>query len=132
MLTFSEFLLAAAGSDSVPLFIFKAAVDFCCIYFIFYLFFVEIKDSKSIRVTAGFALLALFYIFARIFDLTGITWFLGNFFFYAPVSSVFPFSFCLQSFPSSGSFQMSQPFASRGQSIGVSASTSVLLMNIQD
>ena len=85
MLTFSEFLLAAAGSDSVPLFIFKAAVDFCCIYFIFYLFFVEIKDSKSIRVTAGFALMALFYIFARIFDLTGITWFLGNFFSYAPV-----------------------------------------------
>lgn len=85
MLTFSEFLLAVAGSDSVPLFIFKSAVDFCCIYFIFYLFFVEIKDSKSIRVTAGFALLALFYIFARIFDLTGITWFLGNFFFYAPV-----------------------------------------------
>jgi diadenylate cyclase len=85
MLTFSEFLLAVAGSDSLLLFIFKSAVDFCCIYFIFYLFFVEIKDSKSIRVTAGFALLAIFYIFARIFDLTGITWFLGNFFFYAPV-----------------------------------------------
>ena len=46
--------------------------------------------------------------------------------------SVFPFSFCLQSFPSSGSFQMNQPFASRGQRIGVSASTSVLSMNIQD
>ena len=47
-------------------------------------------------------------------------------------SSVVPFSYCLQSFPASGSFQMSQLFASGGQSIGVSASTSVLPMNIQD
>ena len=47
-------------------------------------------------------------------------------------SSVIPFSSCLQSFPASGSFQMSQLFASGGQSIGVSASTSVLPMNIQD
>ena len=46
-------------------------------------------------------------------------------------SSVVPFS-CLQSFPSSQSFQMIQFFASGGQSIGVSASTSVLPMNIQD
>ena len=46
-------------------------------------------------------------------------------------ASVVPFS-CLQSFPTSGSFQMSQFFASGGQSIGVSASTSVLPMNIQD
>ena len=46
-------------------------------------------------------------------------------------SSVIPFS-CLQSFPASGSFQMSQFFTSGGQSIGVSASTSVLPMNIQD
>ena len=46
-------------------------------------------------------------------------------------SSVVPFSSHLQSFPASGSFQMSQ-FASGGQSIGVSASESVLLMNIQD
>ena len=47
-------------------------------------------------------------------------------------SSVIPFS-CLQSFPASGSFQMSQFFASGGQSIiGVSASTSVLPMNTQD
>ena len=38
-------------------------------------------------------------------------------------SSVIPFSFLLQSFPESGSFQMSQLFASGGQSIGVSAST---------
>ena len=38
----------------------------------------------------------------------------------------------LQSFPASGSFQMSQFFTSGGQSIGVSASTSVLPMNIQD
>ena len=47
-------------------------------------------------------------------------------------SSVIPFSSCLQSFPPSGSFQMSQLFASGGQSIGVSASTSVLPMNTQD
>ena len=46
-------------------------------------------------------------------------------------SSVIPFS-CLQSFPALGSFQMSQLFASGGQSIGVSASTSVPLMNIKD
>ena len=46
-------------------------------------------------------------------------------------SSVIPFSH-LQSFPASGSFQMSQFFASGGQSIGVSASPSVLPMNIQD
>ena len=47
-------------------------------------------------------------------------------------SSVIPFSSCLQSFPTSGSFQMSQLFASGGQNIGVSASTSVLPMNTQD
>ena len=47
-------------------------------------------------------------------------------------SSVIPFSSCLQSFPASGSFPMSQLFASGGQSIGVSASTSVLQMNIQE
>ena len=47
-------------------------------------------------------------------------------------SSVVPFSSHLQSFPASGSFQMSQFFASGGQSIGVSASTSGLPMNIQD
>ena len=47
-------------------------------------------------------------------------------------SSVVPFSSLLQSFPASGSFQMSQLFASGGQSIGVSVSTSVLPMNIQD
>ena len=60
-------------------------------------------------------------------------------------SSIVPFSscpqsfyffyfyfFCPQSFPASGSFQMSQFFASGGQSIGVSASTSVLPMNTQD
>ena len=45
-------------------------------------------------------------------------------------SCVIPFSSCLQSSPASGSFQMSQFFASGGQSIGVSASTSVLPMNI--
>ena len=47
-------------------------------------------------------------------------------------SSVIPFSSCPQSFPASGSFQMSQLFASVGQCIGVSASTSVLPMNTQD
>ena len=47
------------------------------------------------------------------------------------LSSVVPFSH-LQSFPASGSFQMSQLFTSGGQSIGVSASTSVLPMNTQD
>ena len=47
-------------------------------------------------------------------------------------SSVIPFSSHLQSFPALGSFPMSQFFASGGQSVGVSASTSVLPMNIQD
>ena len=47
-------------------------------------------------------------------------------------SSVVPFSSCLQSFPTSGSFQMSQFFASGGQTIGISDSASVLPMNIQD
>ena len=46
-------------------------------------------------------------------------------------SSVIPFSSCLQSFPASGSFPMCQFFESGGQSIEVSASTSVLPMNIQ-
>ena len=45
-------------------------------------------------------------------------------------SSVIPFSSCHQSFPESGSFQRSQFFTSGGQSIGVSASASVLPMNI--
>ena len=47
-------------------------------------------------------------------------------------SSVVPFSSCLQSFPASGSFQMSQLFASGGWNIGVSTSTSILPMNTQD
>ena len=47
-------------------------------------------------------------------------------------SSVTPFSSHLQSFPASGSFQMSQFFISSSQSIGASASTSVLPMNTQD
>ena len=47
-------------------------------------------------------------------------------------SSVVTFSPCLRSFPASGSFQMSQLFASGGQSTGVSASASVFPMNIQD
>ena len=48
------------------------------------------------------------------------------------LSSGIPFSSCLQSFPASGPFPMSQFFASGGQSIGVSASESVFPMNIQD
>ena len=47
-------------------------------------------------------------------------------------SSIVAFSSCLQSFPASGSFQMSQLFPSDDQSIGTSPSTSVLPMNIQD
>ena len=47
-------------------------------------------------------------------------------------SSLVPFSSCPQSFPASGSFPMSQLFASGVLSIGVSASTSVLTMNTQD
>ena len=47
-------------------------------------------------------------------------------------SSVVPFSSCPQSFPASGSFPVSQLLASGGQSIGVSASTSVIPMIIQD
>ena len=47
-------------------------------------------------------------------------------------SSVVPFSSCPQSFPASGSFPMSQLFASGGHSIGASVSASVLPMNIQD
>ena len=50
----------------------------------------------------------------------------------AILSSVIPFSSCPQSLPVSGSFPMSQIFAWGGQSIGVSASTSVLPMNTQD
>ena len=48
------------------------------------------------------------------------------------LSSVVPFSSCHLSFPTSGYFQMSQLFTSGGQSIGISASASVLPMNIQD
>ena len=47
-------------------------------------------------------------------------------------SSVVPFSSCLQSFPASRSFPMSQFFTSGGRSIGASASAAVLPMNIQD
>ena len=49
-----------------------------------------------------------------------------------PSHPLVPFSSCLQSYSASWSFQMSQLFASGGQRIGVSASTSVLPMNIQD
>ena len=47
-------------------------------------------------------------------------------------SSVIPFSSCLQSFPASGSFPVSQLFTSGDQNIGASASPSALPMNIQD
>ena len=47
-------------------------------------------------------------------------------------SSVLPFSSCLQSFPATGSFQMSQFFTAGGQSIGISGSASLLPMNIQN
>ena len=47
-------------------------------------------------------------------------------------SSVIPFFSCPQSFPAPGSFPRSQPFASGGQSIGVSASASILPVNTQD
>ena len=47
-------------------------------------------------------------------------------------TSIVPFSSCPQSFPASGSFEMSQLFTSDGQSIGVSASKSLLPMNTQD
>ena len=50
----------------------------------------------------------------------------------SPSPPAFPFSSCLQSFPASGSFPVSQFFTSGGQNIGVSASVSVLPMNIQD
>jgi len=49
-----------------------------------------------------------------------------------PTISVIPFSSCLQSFPVSGSFPMNQLFTLGSQSIGASASASVLPMNIQD
>ena len=48
------------------------------------------------------------------------------------ISFVTPFSYCLQSFPASESFPVSQFFTSGGQSIGISASASVLPMNTQD
>ena len=49
-----------------------------------------------------------------------------------PSHPVVPFSSCLQPFPASGSFPISQLFTSGGQSIGASASASVLPLNIQD
>ena len=52
--------------------------------------------------------------------------------YYPTISSSIIHFFCLQSFPASGSFQMSQFFASGGQNSGVSASASVLPMNIQN
>ena len=60
------------------------------------------------------------------------SWPLSQWFHPTISSSVVPFSSCPQSFPAWGSLQMSQPFASGGQSIGASASASVLPMKIQD
>jgi len=56
---------------------------------------------------------------------------LSRWYYPAISSSVIPFSSCLQSFPSSGSFSMNWLFASCGQRIGISASASILPMNIQ-
>ena len=57
----------------------------------------------------------------------------SSWWFYPAISSsVIPFSSCPQSLPASGSFPMSQLFSWGGQSIGVSASASVLPMNTQD
>ena len=64
----------------------------------------------------------------RLFKLMSIDWWCHP----TISSSVVPFSSCLQPFPASGSSQMSQLFTSGGQSIGASASASVLPMNIQD
>ena len=61
------------------------------------------------------------------FDQTHVHWIID-----AILSSVIHFSSCLPSFPASGSFPISQLFSSGGHSIEVSASASVLLMNIQD
>ena len=60
------------------------------------------------------------------FTLTHVHWVVNAIQLFHPLSS------CVQSFPTSGSFQMSQLFGSGGQIIGVSASTSVLPMNTQD
>ena len=60
-------------------------------------------------------------------DLCPLSWWC-----YLAISSSIPFSSCLQSFPASGSFLVSQLFTSGGQIIGTSASASVLPMNIQD
>ena len=57
---------------------------------------------------------------------------LSQWFYLTISSSAVPFSSCLQSFPASGSFLMSRLFMSGGQSIGASASASVLPINIQD
>ena len=60
------------------------------------------------------------------------SWPLSQWFHPTISSSVVPFSSHLQSYPESGSFVISQFFTSGGQSIGASASASVLIMNIQD
>ena len=60
------------------------------------------------------------------------SWPLSRWYYPTISPSVRPFSFCLQSFPAWGSFQMSHFFVSGGQSIGVSALASVLSMNIWD
>ena len=69
-----------------------------------------------------------FTISQRLLKLMSIEWVMpsNHLIFCCPLSS------CLQSFPASGSFPMSQLFASGGQSIGVLASTSVLPVNTQD
>ena len=58
------------------------------------------------------------------------SWLLSQWCYLTVSSSVVPFSFCLQSFPASGSFPVSQLFASGGETIGTSVSASVLPMSI--
>ena len=79
-----------------------------------------VAHQASLSITNSWSLLKLMYI--------ELSWW------YHPTisSSVIPFSSCLQSFPVSGSFPMSQFFAPGGQSIGASTSVSVLPINIQD
>ena len=78
--------------------------------------------------TVALLVFLFFTIFQSLFKLmSSVSWWC-----YPTISSSgTPFSFCLQSFPAFGSFPMSQLFTSDGQSIGVSASVSVLPMNIQ-
>lgn len=89
--TFFELLRNAAGNDPMVIFVLKLLIDFCFLYFIFYQFFVAVKDTKSMRVVAGFVVLAILYLFAVIFRLPGSEWLLGNFFEYAIIAVIVVF-----------------------------------------